>query len=113
MEPPDDVSRDFTIIPMLVRRIGILVIAAGIVGMTVFFWDNDPFTAAILIIVDLLLGFLLLSGWRQLAQQERDAQRIAEHKESQKRMAADMPREDRREVSTPLPPASDDDEESG
>ena len=96
---------------MFARRIAILGVAAAVVAMTAFFWKNDPFTVAVLLAVDLLLGFLLLAGWRQLAQQQRDQLQIEEHQESQRRQAAESPREDRRAVATLLPPTSDDDEE--
>ena len=97
---------------MLVRRIAIVGVAVAVVAMTTFFWQNDFFTAGVLLAVDLSLGFLLLSGWRQLAQRERDERRIAGHRESQRRQAALSPREDRRAVATPLPPASDDDDDA-
>jgi len=96
---------------MFVRRVAIVGVAVAVVAMTTFFWQSDFFTAGVLLAVDLLLGFLLLSGWRQLAQRERDAQRIAEHRESQRRQAAESPREDRRTVATQLPAASADDDD--
>ena len=96
---------------MFMRRMAILAVGVGVVLMTVWFWQQDPFTVGVLLVVDLILGFLLLSGWRQLGQQERDGERIAEHRASQRRHAADVPREGRREVATSLPPTSDEDDD--
>jgi len=96
---------------MIVRRMSILVIAAGVVAMTVWFWQDDPFTIGVLLVVALFLGFLLLSGWRQLAQQARDQESIAVHRAAQRAQASEVPRENRRQVATPMPPAADDEHE--
>ncbi len=93
---------------MIARRLSILVIAAGVVAMTVWFWQDDLVTIGVLLAVDLFLGFLLLSGWRQLTQQARDQESIAAHRAAQRAHASEVQRENRRDVATPMPPATDD-----
>lgn len=88
----------------------ILVLVAAVAAMTVWFWDGNPFSAGVLLAVVAVLGFLLLAGWRQAEQRRRDAEEIRMRQESQRRHAAQMPREDRRAIARPLPPAEDEDD---
>ncbi|MAG56883.1 MAG: hypothetical protein CMJ83_11370 [Planctomycetes bacterium] len=94
-----------------VRRVVIVLLFGAVIAMTVALWTNNPWDGAFLLAADLFVMMFLVAGWRQIAQQERDAEEIAMRQESQRRHAAAMPREDRREIAPAPRPAVPEEED--
>ena len=83
--------------PLSGRKLILLALVGAVVAITIVFWENDAETLVVLLGVATLLGFFILSGWKQATQAERDRESIRAHRESQRRHAAELPREHHRD----------------
>lgn len=52
-----------------------ILVALVVVAINVWLFENDPFAWIILLGADALLALFLLSAWRRIAQDEKDAAR--------------------------------------
>jgi len=86
------------------KRLLLLLLLGVVIALTCSLW-TDPWTGGVLLAADFLMATLLVAGWRQVGQEERDAREIAVRQESQRLHAQEMPREDRREIAPQSPPA--------